>query len=149
MTRRTRRATVFLALAAATAVAPIVRAAPHPKVKAPKSGQYKGTTAQHQKLTLYTSGKSIDLAAIQFACLKGVVGSTGLNSIPLKKGKKVYRFSIKAHGSVSFSDEHPSENAAVSISGAFSRTARSASGTLRVKSPRCHDTGSVKWKVRR
>src|SRR2546423_3905442 len=114
-----RRAIAFVAIAAVAALAPIAGAAKRHTVKAPKSGKYSGGTAQHKDIALYISGKSIDLAAIQVKCRPGVTGRTSLNSIPLKKGKNVYRFSIKAHGSIGFSDQSTDENGAVNIAGAF------------------------------
>jgi hypothetical protein len=145
----TARTTALVALAAVSVMAPIAGAAKKHTVKAPKSGKYVGKTHQQRDLTLYISGKEITIAAIQFNCRPDVTGNTSLNSIKLKKGTYRYKFSIKAHGSVGFSDGSPDENAAVNIAGGFSRSARSASGTLRVKSPSCTDTGNVKWSVKR
>jgi hypothetical protein len=113
-------------------------------VKAP-NGTYSGGPG---KLTLIASGKSIDLAAFSFKC-RGTRGRTSLNGIALRKTKKGYKFSIKAHGGVTYADEHPDENGAVNMSGRFSRSGKSAVGYLRVRSPHCGDTGSVKWRASR
>jgi hypothetical protein len=117
------------------------------KVKAPKSGQYDGG-ARGKDVTLFISGKSVQIMAFSFAC-GGGEGRTSLNDVNLKKTKKGYKFGVSAHGSVTFSDDRPDENAAVAVSGLFTRDGKRASGTFRVKAPRCHDTGSIKWKVKR
>jgi hypothetical protein len=134
-------ALIFVAAAAAAATG-ASGAARH--VKAP-NGTYSGGPG---KLTLIASGKSIDLAAFSFKC-RATSGRTSLNGIPLRKTKKGYKFSIKTHGGATYADEHPDENAAVNMSGRFSRSGNSAVGYLRVRSPHCGDTGPVKWRARR
>jgi hypothetical protein len=133
------------ALAASVALVPAAGAASG-KVRAPRSGQYHGTP-RGNPLSLYVSGKSLELVALSFKCGQ-TVGSTSLNDIDLKKTRKGYRFSIAAHGNISFADEQPDENGAVSISGRFARDGKTARGVFRVKSHRCH-TGSIKWTARR
>jgi hypothetical protein len=119
------------------------------RVVAPRSGHYGGTAGNsRRKIDLYTSGRTIDLAAFDFKC-DGVVGRTSLNDVPLKKGKDGWKFAIRAHGSVTFSDEQPDENAAIGMSGTFSRTGKAVKGRLRVKSPRCGNTGDVAWSAKR
>jgi hypothetical protein len=135
-----------MAVAAMLALVPIAGAATQ-KVKAPKSGQYNGT-ARGKDLTLIVSGKSIEIVAFSFAC-DGTAGRTSLDSIALKKTKKGYAFGIRAHGSITFSDNQPDENGAVDISGRFARDGKRASGVYRVRSPRCHDTGNIKWSAKR
>jgi hypothetical protein len=132
---------------AAKAVAAAARAA---KVRVPRSGAYNGT-ARGKPITIYTSGKSIQIVAFDFAChnVSGVKGRTSLNAIKLTKTSKGYKFGIRAYASITYSDDHPDENGKVAISGRFSRTGKSAKGVLRVKSSRCGDTGSVKWSVSR
>ncbi len=117
------------------------------KAKAPLDGNFKGSAGRGHKLTLSVSGRSILLAGFEFGC-RGTEGATSLNDIPIKKTKKGFSFGIKAHGSITYADDSASENGAVSISGRFSKTGKSARGVLRVKSKRCHDTGSVKWSAR-
>ncbi len=119
-----------------------------PSVTPPRSGKYTGLARAHRKLTLLISGRSVQLVAFQFKC-GTVIGATGLDDIRLRKTSTGYRFGIRAHGSVTFSDNHPDENAAVDIVGRFSLNGRVARGTLRVRSPRCRDTGSVHWSARR
>jgi hypothetical protein len=120
----------------------------HP-VKAPKSGEYDGQTGQQRDITLVTSGSVIQLASIQFRCSDTVNGVTNLNYVAMKRTAKGYAFSIKAHGSVTYSDGRPDENAEVDLSGRFSRTGRTARGHIRVKSPRCGGTGPVPFSVKR
>ena len=117
-------------------------------VRTPKSGSYAGKTGQGRDLGLYTSGRSIQLADIQFSC-GDAVGRTSLNGIPLRRTRKGYAFDIAAHGNVTYSDDYPDENAAVSISGRFNPAGRKAAGRLTVKSPRCGSTGRVGWSVKR
>jgi hypothetical protein len=134
------------AAAATPALVPIADAA-KVKVRAPKSGQYKGYP-RGKDLTLYVSGKSIDLAAFSFKCAD-TSGRTSLNGITLKKTSKGYKFGLNAHGSITFADDTPDQNGKVSISGRFTASGKKATGTFRVQSSRCHDTGNVKWSARR
>jgi hypothetical protein len=116
------------------------------KVKAPMSGRtYSGRPGGIQ---LSISGKSIQIVAFRFRC-HDTTAATSLTGIPLKKTSRGYRFAIKAHGIVSYADGKPDENGAVDINGRFSRTARSAGGALRVKTPRCGDTRRVDWRAHR
>jgi hypothetical protein len=112
-------------------------------VKAPKSGTYTGYPG---RMTLYVSGKSLSLVAFSFKCGEAK-GRTSLNSIKLKKTRKGYAFSTKTHGNVTYSDDQPDENAAVNLSGRFSKTGKSSAGVFRVKTPRCGSTGDVKWRA--
>jgi hypothetical protein len=114
-------------------------------VKAPKSGVYEGRPG---KLQIYISGKEIQLLSFEFKC-GPTTGATSLNSIPLKRSKKGYRFAIKAHGNVTYRDDVPDENGAIEISGRFSRTGKSAGGTMRAKTPRCGGTGKLDWRAHR
>jgi hypothetical protein len=97
---------------------------------------------------LFVSRKNIDLAAFSFKCGK-TSGRTNLNDIDLRKTRKGYSFAIRAHGSVTYADNEPDENAAVDISGRFTRTGKRPAGHLRVKSPRCGDTGRLHWSAKR
>jgi hypothetical protein len=134
-------------VAAAVALVPLAADAAKTSVKLPKSGTYNGPTGQHKQLSLSISGKSVDLAAFSFAC-KGADGRTSLNGIRLVKTKKGYAFALKAHGSITFSDDRPDENGKIDIAGRFTKTGKKATGTLRVRSSRCH-TGSVDWRATR
>jgi hypothetical protein len=116
------------------------------KVTAPKSGSmYHGRPG---KLQIYISGKTIQIVAFQFQCKK-TTGATSLSDIKLTKSRRGYRFGIKAHGIVTYRDDHADENGTISISGRFSRTAKSAGGSLRVRTPRCGDTGTIEWRAKR
>jgi hypothetical protein len=150
LTMKLRNLLAVLAVTA-SAVAPVAIAATHkkPPVKAPKSGSYSGFNAQNRDVLLYVgNGKSLDLAGFAFKCGK-TSGRTNLNSVPLKKTRKGYSFSIRAHGSVDYADDQPSENGTVDISGRFDRTGRRARGHLHADTPRCPDTGRVSWSVKR
>jgi hypothetical protein len=142
--------TRFLAVAAAlvcAAALPVAGGAAtgsHRKVKAPPDAKYTGTTEQHRRITLQISGKSIQILSFKFNC-SGVRGTTSLDDIPLKKGKKGYKFSITAYALVEYSDDQKAENAPVTISGLFGRRAKTVKGRLRVKTTRCGDTPRVKW----
>ena len=147
-----RRAATASALAALVAIA-FAAAAPvataKQKVKAPKSGKYEGTTGAGRDLTIYVSGKAVQLIAFGFPC-KNTSGNTSLSDIKLKKTRKGYRFSTTAHGIVSYSDERPDENGTIKIAGRFSRkTAKTVKGSLSVKTPRCGSTGAFKWHASR
>jgi hypothetical protein len=112
-------------------------------VKAPRSGTWAGYPGG---MTMYVSGKSLSLVAFSFKCGQAH-GRTSLNDIRLKKTKKGYTFSVKTHGNVTYTDDQPDENAAVRMSGRFSKTGKSAAGTFRVRTPRCGSTGDVKWRA--
>jgi hypothetical protein len=129
-----------VALVALAGTAPSLAAS---TVKAPKSGTYTGYPGA---MTLYVSGKSLSLVAFSFKCGQAK-GRTSLNDVKLKKTKKGYAFSIKAHGNVTYSDDQPDENGAVNFSGRFSKSGKSSAGVFRVKTPRCGSTGDVKWRA--
>jgi hypothetical protein len=131
---------------AALALVPVADAAKQ-SVKAPKSGQYNGYP-RGKPLTLYVSGKSIELAAFSYKCAD-TTGRTSLDAIALKKTKKGYRFAFSGRGSISFADGQTDENGKMSISGRFARSGKKATGVFRVRSPRCHDTGNIKWSAKR
>jgi hypothetical protein len=114
-------------------------------VKVPKSGSWAGRPG---KLVMSTSGKSIDIVAFTFAC-GTASGRISLNGIALKKTARGYKFAIKGHGNVTYSDDEPDENGSVEISGRFSRTGKSVGGTWRVKTGRCGQTKTVKWRAHR
>jgi len=119
-----------------------------PPVKTPKRGTYGGKTAQGLDVALYVSERSIDLADIQFSC-GAATGRTSLNSIPMRRTRKGYAFEISANGSVTYSDDHPDENAAVTIAGRFRPAGGRASGRLSVDAPRCGASGPVSFAVKR
>jgi hypothetical protein len=146
------RAMATLAVAALAAIPAAAGAAQlqSATVKAPKSGaKYTGQTAHKLDLTLSISGKSVQIVAFQFACGRKTTASTSLQAIPLKRTDDGYRFKISTNGIVSYADQQPDENAAIAVRGLFSRSAKTVSGLLRVKTPRCHDTGYVKWSAKR
>lgn len=119
------------------------------RVTAARAKRPRGTyTGRGGRYLLSVSGRTIDLAAFDFDC-GTATGRTSLNDIPIRKRRGRYRFSIKAHGNVTYSDDHVDENAAVTASGVFSVTGRRVAGTLRVKTPRCGGTGKVDWAARR
>jgi hypothetical protein len=117
------------------------------KVRMPKPGQYNGHP-RGEDMLIYVGGKEIQIAAFSFKCAD-TVGRTSLDSISLKKTRKGYKFGLDAHGSISFQDGKPDENGKVAIAGRFAADGKSARGTFRVRSPRCHDTGIVKWRATR
>jgi hypothetical protein len=150
MRKTASRASFCLAVAAAAtaALVPVAAEGAKPKVKLPKGGSYSGSTVKGRAITLYVSGKSVQLAAFSFAC-RGADGRTSLNDIKLVKTRKGYKFAVKAHGNVSFSDGRPDENAKVNITGRFATGGAKATGAFRVKSLHCPDTGSIHWRVKR
>jgi hypothetical protein len=142
--RRAAGAGMIAALLAVVATLPAsTGAATTSAVRAPKDGEYSTVVA-----SLYVSGKSLELVALRFAC-DGAFGGTALNAVQLKKSSVGYRFAIKAHGNVSYSDDHPDENAAIGFSGRFSKSGKRAMGRFRVRPPRCGDTGNVEWTAKK
>ena len=135
----------MLALAPFAPAADVEAAAVH----APRSGaKYGGITEENKRISLRISGRSVEIVAFRFACVETASGATSLQSLRLKRTRAGYRFKISTHGIVSYSDEAPDENAAMSIRGEFSRSAKTVSGRLRVDAPRC-DTGYVRWRATR
>jgi hypothetical protein len=118
-----------------------------PPVRAPRSGEYDGETRQRRDLALHVAGRQIQLAAIEFRC-GGTTGHTNLNGIPLRQTRRGFSFSIRAHGLVSWGDGQPDQNAAINLSGRFSRGGKKARGRVRVKAPRC-GSGRVRWVAKR
>jgi hypothetical protein len=148
MVRSAARVASLLAVAALAASPVGAQAAHKPSVKAPKDGAvYSGDTDRGGKFSVSIAGKSIEIAVIQFKC-HDTIGHTSLQDIPLKKTKRGYKFGISAHGIVSYDDGHPDQNAPIEIWGQFTRRAKSAKGTLRVRAPRC-GTGALGWKITR
>ena len=116
-------------------------------VRAPRSGsEYRSPPPED--VILRVSGRSVELVAMSFPC-KGAFGRTTLNDFRLKRTSRGYRFNADANGLVSYSDEAPDENARVHISGRFTKDARAVRGHIRVRSPRCGDTGYLKWRASR
>lgn len=147
-----RRAIALAATALAAAVpvgagaASIEKASPAP----PKSGaQYSGVTEDDQPVTLVISGRSIQIAAFRFRCGNKAIASTSVQSIRLRYSDEGYRFKLATYGIVSYSDEQPDENGSIGFRGQFSRSAKTVSGRLRVKTPRCRDSGTVEWRAKR
>ena len=132
------------ALATASALAALALA-PLPAGGAPpRSGQYTGS---RHNVVLLVSGRSIDLAAFSFRCGR-LSGRTSINAIRIRRRDGVYRFRIRTHGTVSFTDRTPDENAAIRFRGRFSSSGRSVRGVFRVVSRHC-GTGYRRWSARR
>lgn len=119
-----------------------------PPVRTPKSGQYVGETKQRRFLGLSTSGPNVQVAEIHFKC-DTADGTTVLDDIDMHRTFRGFAFELRAHGSVTYSDGYPDENAEVDISGLFSRSGSKAHGWIRVKSPRCGGIGKVGWAAER
>ncbi len=107
------------------------------------AGTYVGGRVQ-----LSVAPGSIQVAALSFRC-GTVTGRTALNDVPITRRRGRYRFSISAHGGVTYSDDESADNAAIRFSGRFTPTARRALGTFRIRTPRCGRTGTVEWSARR
>src|SRR3954452_8567590 len=103
---RSRLAITAAVLASASVAVPVGALAAKSTVKAPKSGTYTGSTAQKRHVAVYISGKTVMLVGFDFKC-QGTDGQTSLNDIKLKKTSKGYKFSLHAHGSITFKDEQP------------------------------------------
>jgi hypothetical protein len=125
-----------LALSVALLLVPASSAAAAP-VKAP-SGTYAGSPGE---IMLAVSRTSISIAAFAFPC-RSTRGRTALNDVPVKRTRKGFRFSIRAHGSASFEDGSPDNNVAIELRGRFSRTAKSVRGVFRVTGAGCR-TGDI------
>jgi hypothetical protein len=135
---------IALALALVMAGPVAVGDAKRPRVKAPKSGsEYRGP---ERNVFLRISGKSVEIIGFDFPCA-GASGRTSLNELRLKRTKGGYRFDIDAHGSAGYSDGYPDQNGKVHIGGRFTRDARKVRGHFRVRTPRCGDTGRLKWRA--
>lgn len=118
------------------------------EVKAPKDGaKYAGATDHGGRLTIHIAGKRIEILAIRFKC-RDTVAHTSLQDVPMKKTKRGYKFSIDSFSIVSYDDGAPDENAPVEIYGRFTKRAKSATGNLKVRAPRC-GTGLLGWKIKR
>jgi len=131
---------IVVATTTAGLLAPAEAAAPRRP-----SGTYTGDGG---RFTLKVTGRWIQIAAFDFRC-RGTTGRTSLNQIRIRRARGRWRFSIRMHGSVTYRDDHPDENARVRFSGRFSPTARSAAGTFAVSAPHCGATGTVEWTARR
>jgi hypothetical protein len=138
--------TACVLAAISAALVPGAWSATKPVVKAPSSGaKYTGVTDDKQKVSLSPSGKALQFFALDFVCVGKVVGSTSLEAIKLTRTDLGYRFSIRAHGIVSYKDGKTDENAAINVSGRFSRSGKTVAGRVRVRSPRCRSTAFHDW----
>jgi hypothetical protein len=109
----------------------------------------KGTYRTHGgRLVFSVENGLITIAAFAFKC-GAVTGRTALNDVPVTRRRGRYRFSISAHGGITYSDEESPDNGAIRFSGRFTPTARRALGTFRIRTPRCGRTGPVEWSARR
>jgi hypothetical protein len=136
-----------LALTAALiglAVAPAAPAAA--AVKQPRSGSHYEGAAHH--VFLQISGRSIEIVAFSFRC-GATKGTVSLNDIRLRRSSRGYRFYSASHGLVTYRDGKPDENAEVHIRGLFTRDAKAVRGRFRVETPRCGNTGRVRWRATR
>jgi hypothetical protein len=132
-------------IVAAVCAAALVPAAIARPVAAPPSGSvYEGSPGQ---VAIAVSGPRLSLVAFGFRCT-GTRGRTSLNDVPVVWRRNRYRFAVRTHGNVTFANGRTDENAAVRLSGRFSRTTRSIRGRFRVRSRHCH-TGYVYWTARR
>jgi hypothetical protein len=141
----------LIVLSLALAVPPLEASAGQsrpPTVKPPKSGQYNGTAGVRRKLTLWVSGRDVTIVAFDFTCGQ-TVGRISLNDLRLRRTPLGYRFILRAHGSVTYRDGQPDENARAYIQGRFTRSGRTVRGTLRVVPPRCRNTRLVRWSAQR
>jgi hypothetical protein len=140
--------TASLAAAAMLAAVPIADAAKKkPPVKVPKSGHFHGKSGG-RSIDLYTQGKLIQIAAFDFKC-GAVKGRTSINDIKMKWSRKGYRFGLKTHGNITYSDEQQDENGAISFWGRFTPAGNRVTGTYRVRSSRCGSTGTIEWRAKR
>jgi hypothetical protein len=136
-----------LALTAALillALAPAASAAG--AVSAPRSGSHYEGAAHH--VLLQISGRSVELMAFTFRC-GATKGTISLNDIRLRRGSRGYRFYSASHGLVTYRDGKPDENAEVHVRGLFTRDAKVVRGRFRVETPRCGNTGRVRWRATR
>jgi hypothetical protein len=118
-------------------------AASDQKVKVPKDGTWTGS----RKTVMSVSGKSIDLLAFNFPCRK-TKGRTSLNAIALKRTDEGYKFRIRAHGNVSYQNEHRDQNGAVSMSGQFNRKGTKVTGHFQVSTRYCGSTAKLDWSAK-
>jgi hypothetical protein len=137
---------LLLVIAVAALVVPAaVPAATAPR--APKSGSTY-TNGAPSSVFMRISGRSVEIVAISFPC-GDASGRASLNDFRLKRTSKGYRFNADANGLVSYSDEAPDENGTVHVSGRFEMDAKRVRGHIRVKTPRCGNTGDLKWRAKK
>lgn len=147
MTTHSRAAAGMAALALVAGPATLAGAATHKKpVKRPKDGAY--YVGHDPRVSLRVSGKSLEYFLVRFPCHEAK-GIASMQDIPIEKSRKRWRFSIKAHTSVTFSDmtTHPDQNAPMSLDGHFSPDAKKVYGHVRIQPPRC-DSGRLTWRAK-
>ena len=122
-----------------------------PAVAKAPSGKFKGLTDQKQNFTMSVAGKRISYVTFVFVCRKekDVTGTVSLQDFKLTKKDGVWRFSFFAYGSMNYSDDQGYENGKIHMSGRFSKSGRSAAGTLSVNAARCGKSGTIDWQARR
>ena len=147
MSRAVRISVCALAAAAAVAV-PVAGAASKPKTP---HGKFMGLTEQDQSFALNVAGKRLQYVTYTFECGKvdDVTAVVSIQDFAIKKSRGAYRFSIFAYASMNYSDDKGYENGQVRVKGRFSKSGRSAVGTVRTTAKRCGDTGALDWHARR
>jgi hypothetical protein len=143
MTRVARAAALSAALVLALST---VASGATQTVRPPRSGSVYHGAAHHVDLQI--SGRSIAIIAFSFRC-DGTKGRISLNDLRLKRSRLGYGFYAVVHGNVTFSDGKPDENGEVHIRGRFTPNAKSVRGRFRVVSPRCGNTGRLRWSATR
>jgi hypothetical protein len=143
--RRAVPTAVLLAVVGALWSAP-ASAAPQGSVTGHRAGgYYTGTTTQGRDFTLDVTPSGRRVAAVQweFDCA-GQRAQAALQSIRIRRRTTPHRFSAsRDEQALLFLDTYLSEMAHVETSGRFRRRGRKVSGTFRVTSPTCGDTGPV------
>ncbi len=140
------RAAVAAALIGLAMAPSALASANDPVVRPPRSGSVYNGAAHH--VTLQISGRSIEIIAFNFRC-DDTKGRVSLNLIKLKRSSRGYRFYSASHGLVTYRDGEPDENAEVHIRGLFTRDAKRVRGRFRVETPRCGNTGRLRWRAAR
>lgn len=140
------RAAVAAALIGLAIAPSALAGADDPVVRPPRSGSVYTGAAHH--VALQISGRSIAIIAFSFRC-RNTVGRISLNDLKLTRSSTGYRFYAATFGSVTHRNGKPDENAEVHIRGKFTRDARMVRGRFRVVSPRCGNTGRLRWQATR
>ena len=142
----TRISLAVAAVAVLVAATPGAASAPatDARLRVPK-GTYIG---QGGRVQLLVQAGSIQVAALSFRC-GSVTGRTALNEVPIARRRGRHRFSTKAHGGITYSDEESADNGTIRFSGRFTPRAGRALGTFTIRTPRCGRVGPMEWTARR
>jgi hypothetical protein len=114
------------------------------EVRKPRAGTT--FTGSPGRVELAVGASGLDLVAFSVRCGK-TTARTALNGVALTRTRRGYELAFRGRAGFTYADDDGGADGSVTLAGRFSTTARSASGTIRVRLARC-GTRQVRWTAR-